>query len=59
MHISWCTLTRTFTVLLQKAPGSGELVTLGVDAAKPFVEVGIISGIYILVNISNKLFISY
>lgn len=27
----------------QKVPGTGELVTMGVDAAKPYVEVGVIS----------------
>lgn len=31
--------------LTQKAPGSGELVIMGIDAMKPFYEVGVISGI--------------
>jgi hypothetical protein len=30
--------------MLQRAPGSGELVIMGVDAIKPFVELGVISG---------------
>jgi hypothetical protein len=31
--------------MLQKAPGTGELVTVGMDAIKPFLELGVISGI--------------
>lgn len=34
-----------FDVLSQKAPGTGELVTLGVAPTKPFAVAGIISGI--------------
>ncbi|KAK9079455.1 hypothetical protein SSX86_001126 [Deinandra increscens subsp. villosa] len=37
---SW---NRPFTAHPKKAPGSGELVTMGVDAMKPFFEIGIIS----------------
>lgn len=29
---------------LQKVPGTGELVIIGVDAVKPYVELGVISG---------------
>ncbi|KAK8991648.1 hypothetical protein V6N11_062651 [Hibiscus sabdariffa] len=35
--------TRPFCSHPKKAPGSGELVIMGVDATKPFVEVGVIS----------------
>ncbi|GLT53563.1 hypothetical protein SLA2020_268260 [Shorea laevis] len=34
---------RPFTSHPKRAPGSGELVIVGVDAIKPFVEVGVIS----------------
>ncbi|XP_076959741.1 carotenoid 9,10(9',10')-cleavage dioxygenase 1-like [Bidens hawaiensis] len=34
---------RPFTAHPKKAPGSGELVMMGVDATKPFFEIGIIS----------------
>ncbi|GJX04845.1 carotenoid 9,10(9',10')-cleavage dioxygenase 1-like protein, partial [Tanacetum coccineum] len=37
---SW---NRPFTAHPKKAPGSGELVMMGVDAMKPFFEIGIIS----------------
>ncbi|XP_024986932.1 carotenoid 9,10(9',10')-cleavage dioxygenase 1-like [Cynara cardunculus var. scolymus] len=37
---SW---NRPFTAHPKKAPGSGELVTMGVNAMKPFFEIGIIS----------------
>ncbi|KAI7757456.1 hypothetical protein M8C21_018443 [Ambrosia artemisiifolia] len=37
---SW---NRPFTAHPKKAPGSGELVMMGVDAVKPFFEIGIIS----------------
>ena len=30
--------------MLQRALGTGELVIVGVDATKPFVELGVISG---------------
>lgn len=30
--------------MLQRSPGTGELVIIGVDAVKPFTKVGIISG---------------
>lgn len=30
--------------MLQKAAGTGELVIVGIDAVKPFVELGVISG---------------
>jgi hypothetical protein len=32
--------------LLQTAPGTGELVVFGVDAIKPYLEVGVVSGMY-------------
>ncbi|XP_031104152.1 carotenoid 9,10(9',10')-cleavage dioxygenase 1-like [Ipomoea triloba] len=35
--------TRPFTSHAKKAPGSGELVTMGFDPQKPFFEVGVIS----------------
>ncbi|XP_050231911.1 carotenoid 9,10(9',10')-cleavage dioxygenase-like [Mercurialis annua] len=35
--------SRPFSSHPKKAPGSGELVTVGVDAIKPFVELGVIS----------------
>ncbi|KAL9440238.1 hypothetical protein AB3S75_018988 [Citrus x aurantiifolia] len=34
---------RPFTSHPKKAPGTGELVIMGVDATKPFVEIGVIS----------------
>ncbi|XVE53738.1 hypothetical protein DITRI_Ditri03aG0026700 [Diplodiscus trichospermus] len=34
---------RSFTAHPKKAPGTGELVTMGIAATKPFVEVGVIS----------------
>ncbi|KAL1833222.1 hypothetical protein ACET3Z_002873 [Daucus carota] len=37
------TWNRPFTSHPKKAPGSGELVFMGVDAMKPFLEMGIIS----------------
>uniref|UniRef100_A0A251SRE1 Putative carotenoid oxygenase n=1 Tax=Helianthus annuus TaxID=4232 RepID=A0A251SRE1_HELAN len=43
---SW---NRPFTAHPKKVPGSGELVTMGVNAMKPFFEIGVISGT--LVNI--------
>jgi hypothetical protein len=32
--------------LFQRAPGTGELVVFGVDAMKPFMELGVVSGIF-------------
>ncbi|KAK4854458.1 hypothetical protein QYF36_024159 [Acer negundo] len=37
------TWNRPFTSHPKKAPGTGELVIMGVDATRPFVEVGVIS----------------
>ncbi|XVF89185.1 hypothetical protein PTKIN_Ptkin19aG0109700 [Pterospermum kingtungense] len=34
---------RSFTAHPKRAPGTGELVTMGIQATKPFVEVGVIS----------------
>lgn len=31
--------------MMQKAPGTGELVTIGMDGQKPFIVAGVISGI--------------
>ena len=31
--------------MLKRAPGTGELVIIGMDAIKPFLELGVISGI--------------
>ncbi|MBA0865616.1 hypothetical protein Goshw_013785, partial [Gossypium schwendimanii] len=36
---------RSFTAHPKRVPGTGELVTMGIAATKPFVEVGVISGI--------------
>lgn len=33
----------------QKAPDSGELIIMGIDAAKPFAEVGVVSGMLLIV----------
>ncbi|CAN6721399.1 unnamed protein product [Malus baccata var. baccata] len=41
---------RPFTTHPKRAPGSEELIIFGVDAVKPYVEIGIISGI-VLYNI--------
>lgn len=30
--------------MTQRAPGTGELVTMGIDAQKPYMELGVISG---------------
>ncbi|KAB2619291.1 carotenoid 9-10-cleavage dioxygenase-like [Pyrus ussuriensis x Pyrus communis] len=38
-----------------RAPGSEELVILGVDAVKPFMEIGIISGIELIHKVDLKL----
>ncbi|XP_051151592.1 carotenoid 9,10(9',10')-cleavage dioxygenase-like [Andrographis paniculata] len=35
--------TRPFTSHPKKAPGSGELVIIGTDAKKPYIEVGVVS----------------
>jgi hypothetical protein len=45
--------------LFQTAPGTGELVVFGVDAIKPYMEVGVVSGIYsfsLLLTPSTKVF---
>lgn len=34
---------RSFTAHPKRAPGTGELITMGISATKPFVEVGVIS----------------
>ncbi|XWS17715.1 hypothetical protein CRYUN_Cryun33cG0091000 [Craigia yunnanensis] len=34
---------RSFTAHPKRAPGTGELVTMGIEATKPFVEVGVVS----------------
>ncbi|MBA0866049.1 hypothetical protein Goshw_017508, partial [Gossypium schwendimanii] len=36
---------RSFTAHPKRVPGTGELVTMGIAVTKPFVEVGVISGI--------------
>lgn len=35
----------------QRAPGTGELVMMGVDAVEPFWEVGVVSGNIYLISI--------
>ncbi|CAN6682016.1 unnamed protein product [Malus baccata var. baccata] len=46
---------RPFTSHPKRAPGSEELVILGVDAVKPFMEIGIISGIELIHKADLKL----
>jgi carotenoid cleavage dioxygenase len=36
--------------MLQRAPDTGELVIIGVDAIKPFMQLGIVSGICISIR---------
>jgi len=43
-----------FDILSQKAPDTGELVTLGVAATKPFAVVGIISGMLCIVKVKKQ-----
>ncbi|KAF5743247.1 hypothetical protein HS088_TW09G01313 [Tripterygium wilfordii] len=45
-HSNVLYISNTFSTASQRAPDSGELVIMGVDAIKPFLEVGVISSTF-------------